>query len=115
MTNNSAIKDKIYIKTRIRIASFDLQLIKKATSNISSGVKKIDGRLLGPMRLPIKKRHFCLLNSPHVYKKSREHFRLCVYSRILDIYTHKDLVEKIELFGTIPIPAGVLIHITTKR
>jgi small subunit ribosomal protein S10 len=39
----------------------------------------------GPVFLPVKKRKYCLLRSPHVNKKSREHFEFKSYTCFIDI------------------------------
>lgn len=105
--NQSNLKLNIYVRTRIKLRSYCPELLDIACDDLAIGIKKIDGRILGPMRLPTKKRGYCLLTSPHVYKTAREHFRLEKYQRFVDIYTPKILMDKIQSFLTIPIPKGV--------
>jgi ribosomal protein S10 len=39
----------------------------------------------GPIPLPIKKRIYCVLRSPHVNKDSREHFEIRTHKKVIDI------------------------------
>mmetsp|Transcript_95413 Transcript_95413/g.179474 ORF Transcript_95413/g.179474 Transcript_95413/m.179474 type:complete len:134 (+) Transcript_95413:2-403(+) len=54
-------------------------LVKLAT--VAIGPHSISG----PIRLPTKKKVYCVLTSPHVNKTSRNHFEIRTHKRILDI------------------------------
>lgn len=49
----------------------DLKKVVKLLANIAKSCKS---EILGPISLPIKISKFAVLKSPHVFKKSREHF-----------------------------------------
>ena len=63
------------VALRIKMASYSLLNIQDTCNKIKSLSVSTDKEVLikGPYPLPNKKRRWCLLKSPHVYKKSREH------------------------------------------
>lgn len=61
--------------------------LKVSTSNLKSlaNAEKILNQYLSPFKtifLPKKKKRFVLLKSPHVNKKSKEHFQFIRYRRV---------------------------------
>lgn len=101
-----------YVKTRIKLESFDHKLLTIACENLKSGILNLNGIVKGPIPLPTKKRIYCVLRSPHVDKKSREHFEIRIHKRLLDVYTPQNVIEIAESFLRIPIPAGVSIQLS---
>ena len=101
----------IYVATRVKIKSFESHLLDIACNSLKNIIQGIDGRIVGPLRLPTSKHYYCVLNSPHVDKKSREQFEISEYSRLIDIYTPKELNHLMDTFLTIPVPPGVSIEI----
>jgi len=79
---NLKIKEKI----RIKLESFDSELLDISCKQIIEKVNVTQAKIVGPIPLPIKKKIYCVLRSPHVNKDSREHFEIRKYSRIIDIY-----------------------------
>ena len=80
---------------RLKLWSYDLQDIELACDKI----KTVDvGVLKGPIRLPKEKRRWCLLKSPHVNKKSREHFEATVYNRTIEVFIRPDQIDEFGLF-----------------
>ena len=94
-----------HIKTRVKLEAFDTKLLTIACKNLIDGISSVNGISKGPIPLPTKKRIYCVLRSPHVDKKSREHFEVRLYKRLIDISTKSpailDLLLKTEL------PSGV--------
>jgi len=103
----------LYTVTRIKLHSFDSGLLNTACSNLVTSIQSLGGKVTGPIRLPTSKHYYCVLNSPHVDKKSREHFEVSEYKRLLDVYTPKNMADVFDSFFTIPIPAGVLVEIAS--
>ena len=61
------------------------------------------------IKLPTRKRIYCLLRSPHVDKDSREHFEIRTHKRILEIYFNSSISENLfDLLVKIDLPSGVL-------
>merc|ERR1719161_2268113 len=69
-------------KITIKLKSFDLNELTE-TCNTVAGIANETGAILsGPIPLPMKKKTFCVLRSPHVNKDSREHFEIRTYTRM---------------------------------
>ena len=63
-------------KIRIKLKSYDHNLIDKSSEKIVKTVKSTGAVVNGPIPLPTNKRIYTVLRSPHVNKKSREQFQL---------------------------------------
>ena len=74
-------------KIRIKLKSYDHNLVDKSAEKIVKTVKSTGAVVSGPIPLPTQKRIYTVLRSPHVNKKAREQFELCSYKRLLDIYS----------------------------
>lgn len=96
-------------KIRIKLKSYDFNLVDRSAEKIVKTVKSTGAVVSGPIPLPTHKKIFTVLRSPHVNKKAREQFQLCAYKRLIDIYgsTSKtvDALMKLEL------PSGVDVQI----
>ena len=74
-------------KIRIKLQSYDHNLVDKSAEKIVKTVKAAGAVVSGPIPLPTHKRIYTVLRSPHVNKKSREQFQLCAHKRLMDIYS----------------------------
>jgi len=74
-------------KIRIKLKSYDYNLVDKSAEKIVKTVKSTGAIVSGPIPLPTHKRIYTVLRSPHVNKTSREQFQLCAYKRLMDIYS----------------------------
>ena len=72
-------------KIRIKLKSFDHNLIDKSAEKIIKTVKSTGAIVSGPIPLPTKRSIYTVNRSPHVDKKSREQFEIRVHKRLLDI------------------------------
>lgn len=106
-------QSNLYTLTRVKFHSFDSELLHIAYSNLADSIKNLGGKITGLIRLPTSKHYYCVLNSPHVYKKSREHFEVSEYRGLFDIYIPKDRVAISDSFLKIAIPSGVLVDIVS--
>ena len=88
-------------KIRIKLKSYDHNLLDKSAEKIVKTVKATGAVISGPIPLPTHKRIFTVNRSTFVNKKSREQFELSSFRRLLDIYdaTPKtvDALMKLEL------------------
>ena len=89
-----------------------LKLLIIACKSLIEGIGVINGVVTGPIYLPTQKRIYCVLRSPHVDKKSREHFEIKIHKRVLDVYTPKKLENVADSFFKIAIPPGVSIKLS---
>ena len=94
---------------RIKLKSYDHNLVDKSAEKIVKTVKSTGAVVKGPIPLPTHKRIFTVNRSTFVNKKSREQFQLSSYQRLIDIdgSTSKtvDALMKLEL------PSGVEVEI----
>jgi small subunit ribosomal protein S10 len=72
-------------KIRIRLRAYDHKLLDRSTQEIVDTAKRTGARVAGPVPLPTSIHRTCVLRSPHVDKKSREHFEVRTHKRLLDI------------------------------
>lgn len=72
-------------KFRIRLTGFDHCLIDESTRNIVNTVKRTGAQVRGPVPLPVRRRRYDLLRSPHKDKRSREQIEIREHCRLMDI------------------------------
>lgn len=94
---------------RIKVKSYDYNLLNYSCKQIINTAHRTEAKTVGPIPLPIKKRIYCVLRSPHVDKDSREHFELRTYSRIIDLYILTS--QTVDALMKLNIPAGVDIEV----
>ena len=104
------------LKFRIILNAYNSELLKSAVNIITEKVNTLDNtynttsKMVGPIHLPVKKRRYSVLRSPHVDKDSREHFEIRVHKRILDIYYDSN-INMFDLLSKSNLPSGVLYKI----
>ena len=72
-------------KIRIRLKSYDHEVIDSSARKIVDVVTRAGATVVGPVPLPTEKNVFCVIRSPHKYKDSREHFEMRTHKRLIDI------------------------------
>ena len=96
-------------KIRIKLKSYDHNLVDKSAEKIVKPVKATDAVVSGPIPLPTEKRIFTILRSTFVNKKSREQFQLSSYKRLIDIYSSTS--KTIDALMKLELPSGVEVEI----
>jgi small subunit ribosomal protein S10 len=96
-------------RIRIKLKSFDHNLVDKSAEKIVRTVKATGAVVSGPIPLPTHKRIYTVLRSPHVNKKAREQFQLCSYKRLLDIYS--STAKTVDALMKLELPSGVDVEI----
>ena len=96
-------------KIRIKLKSFDHQLVDKSAEPIVKAVQATDAIVSGPIPLPTHKRIFTVNRSTFVNKKSREQFQLCTYKRLIDIYSATS--KTVDALMKLELPSGVEVEI----
>lgn len=98
-------------KHRIRVClkAFEHRLIDASAEKIVQTAKQTGAEVAGPIPLPTRRRIYCVLRSPHVDKKSREHFETRTHKRIIDI--HNPTKQTTEELSRLDLPAGVDIEV----
>ncbi|NLF83802.1 MAG: 30S ribosomal protein S10 [Candidatus Gastranaerophilales bacterium] len=99
------------MKNRIRVClkAYEHRLIDVSAEKIVETAKQTGAFVAGPIPLPTKRRIYCVLRSPHVDKKSREHFETRTHKRIIDI--HNPTKQTTEELSRLDLPAGVDIEV----
>jgi small subunit ribosomal protein S10 len=96
-------------KIRIKLRSYDHNLVDKSTEKIVKTVRASGAVVTGPIPLPTEKEIFTVLRSPHVNKKSREQFQIRTHKRLIEIYTPSQ--KAIEALSKLELPSGVDIQV----
>ena len=96
-------------KIRIKLKSYDHQLVDKSAEQIVKAVKATDAIVSGPIPLPTHKRIFTVNRSTFVNKKSREQFQVSTYKRLIDIYDSTP--KTVDSLMKLALPTGVDVEI----
>lgn len=100
-----AVKEKI----RVRLKSYDHQLVDAAAERIVEAAKRTGARVSGPIPLPTEKEVITILRAVHKYKDSREQFENRTHKRVIDVL--KPTNKTVEALTSLQLPAGVEIEI----
>jgi len=96
-------------KIRIRIKSYDHQLVDNAAEKIVETAKRTGARVSGPIPLPTDKEIITILRAVHKYKDSREQFEMRTHKRLIDILRPSN--KTVEALTSLQLPSGVDIEI----
>ena len=100
-----AVKEKI----RIRLKSYDHQLVDTAAEKIVETAKRTGARVSGPIPLPTEREIVTILRAVHKYKDSREQFERRTHKRLIDVIEPSP--KTVEALMSLELPAGVDIEI----
>ena len=96
-------------KIRIKLKSYEHNLVDKSAKKIVDAVNATGASWKGPVPLPTHKRIFTVNRSTFVNKKSREQFQLCSYKRLIDIYG--STTQTVDALMKLELPSGVHVEI----
>lgn len=96
-------------KIRIKLKSYDHNLVDKSAERIVKTVKVTGAVVSGPIPLPTRKRIFTVNRSTFVNKKSREQFELDSYVRLIDI--DESNAKTVDALMKLELPSGVEVEI----
>jgi len=97
-------------KIRIRLESFNHELLISSYKKVIKILKNTSVTSLSLVTLPTSKRVYCVLRSPHVNKDSREHFEIRSHKRVLDIF-YDSQKPIIDVLSDIDLAPGVFYRI----
>ena len=96
-------------KIRIRLKAYEHRSLDLAASKIVETVKRLDGKVSGPVPLPTEIQKYTILRAVHKYKDSREQFEMRTHKRLIDIVEpSKDVIDALQ---HLELPSGVEIEI----
>jgi small subunit ribosomal protein S10 len=96
-------------KIRIRLKSYDHEVIDVSARKIVETVTRAGATVVGPVPLPTEKNVYCVIRSPHKYKDSREHFEMRTHKRLIDIIDPTP--KAVDSLMRLDLPADVNIEI----
>ena len=96
-------------KIRIKLKSYDHNLIDKSAEKIVRSVKVTGAVVNGPIPLPTEKKKYTVLKSPHVNKKAMEQFETRTHKRLIDII--EPTAQTVDELKKLNLPSGVDITI----
>ena len=96
-------------KLRISVKAYESGILDSSCNQIIDAVKASGKEAIGPIPLPTKLRRYCVLTSPHVNKKARDHFEIRTHRRI--IYITDPSEETFDTLMKLDLPAGVDIEV----
>lgn len=103
-------------RLRIKLKSYDSQLIEKASREIvnvaRNAIEKSEyknTKVIGPIPLPTKIKRYTVIRSPHIDKDSREQFELRIHKRLIDIVDPSQ--EVIDALLGLELSAGVDVEL----
>jgi small subunit ribosomal protein S10 len=96
-------------KIRIRLKSYDHEVIDTSAKKIVETVTRAGATVVGPVPLPTEKNVIAVIRSPHKYKDSREHFEMRTHKRVIDIIDPTP--KAVDSLMRLDLPADVNIEI----
>ncbi|MDA1258240.1 MAG: 30S ribosomal protein S10 [Chloroflexi bacterium] len=96
-------------KIRIVLKAFDHRVLDQSAAQIVETAERTGANIAGPVPLPTSIRRFCVIRSPHIDKRSGEHFELRTHKRLIDVY--EPTSKTIDAMTRLSLPAGVDISI----
>ena len=99
-------------KVRIKLKAYDHRVLDNAATKIVETIKRLGGKISGPVPLPTEIEKFTILGAVHKYKDSREQFEMRTHKRLIDIKNPSK--EIIDALAHLDLPSGVDIEIKTE-
>ncbi len=96
-------------KIRIRLKSYDHQVLDQSATKIVETAKRTGAEVSGPVPLPTEKQIITILRAVHKYKDAREQFEMRTHKRLIDILNPTP--KTVDSLMRLDLPAGVDIEI----
>ena len=96
-------------KIRIKLKSYDYQLVDKSAEKIVKAVKTTGAIVSGPIPLPTHKRIYTVNRSSFVNKNASEQFQLSSFKLLIDIYSSTP--KTVDALMRLELPSGVEVEI----
>ena len=96
-------------RMRIKLKAYDHRVLDHSVRSIVEVARRYGAKVSGPIPLPTKRTLYTVLRSPHIDKKSREQFELCIHKRLIEL--SEITIEMISALNKLEIPAGVDIEV----
>jgi small subunit ribosomal protein S10 len=96
-------------KIRIRLKSFDHNLIEKSVREIVDTTKRTGATIVGPIPLPTRIERLTVLAAPHGDKDARDQYEIRTHKRLLEINANPTTVDALM---KLDLAAGVDVQIS---
>jgi len=96
-------------QVRLRLRAYDKYDDDESARIIAETVIESQAPVKRPIPLPTQIHRYCVIRSPHVYKKSREHFEMRIHKRLIDII--EPTPKTVDSLMRLDLPAGVEVEI----
>ena len=96
-------------KIRIKLKSYDHNLVDKSAEKIVKTVKSTGAVVSGPIPLPTEKNIYTVIRAVHKYKSSREQFEMRTHKRLIEI--ENVTAETEAMLSRVTIPSGVQVEV----
>jgi small subunit ribosomal protein S10 len=106
-------KQKANQRVRIRLKAFDNRVIDQSAEKIVGTAQRSGAKVLGPIPLPTEVKRWCVLRSPHIDKRSGEHYEVRTHKRLIDILDPP--ATAVDALMQLDLPAGVDIEIKLQQ
>lgn len=104
-----AAQTQLKNRIRIRLKGYDHRALDASSDQIVDAALRTGATIVGPIYLPTDRHIYCVNRSPHVDKKSREHFEIRVHKRLIDIENPTN--ETTDALTRLDLPSGVDIEL----
>jgi small subunit ribosomal protein S10 len=84
---------------KIQLISYDSKDLIKSSSFLKNYLEENNIKNFTIISLPVKKRIYCVLRSPHADKDSREHFEIRIHKKVFLIKETLDNIISQKLFN----------------
>jgi len=93
------------MKIRVFLKAYDSTFLNSSCKSLQEMLIAKKCKITGIASLPVQKKKFCVLRSPHIDNNSREHFEIRVSKAIFDIdFISKELID---FLLSIELPSGI--------
>lgn len=96
-------------RMRVKIKGFDPKVVEKSANVVLEAAFNTGSKVKGPVFLPTNRRIYCVLRSPHIEKRSMEHFQKIVHARLIDIY--EATTQTVDALQHLELPYGVSVEV----
>jgi small subunit ribosomal protein S10 len=97
-------------RIRVKLRGYDAKVVDQAAQSIIETTVRTGAKIAGPVPLPVRKEKYAVNRSPHVDKRSMEHFEIRTHKRLIDII--EPTAKTIDSLQHLQVPAGVDIQIS---
>ena len=96
-------------KIRIKIKGYDARIVDGAAKQIIDTAVRTGAKTAGPIPLPTRIKKYCVLRSPHVNARSKEHFEIRTHVRLVEVL--EPTSKTIDALTRLKLAAGVGVEI----